>query len=72
MFRSVSSTPNHVPLRCRSDLSGLKLTAYTGPLWPYRILDSLAVLSSMILSSTSSDSLSMRLRSGREKSCGVN
>lgn len=52
---------------CCSNLSGLKLTAYTGPLWPYRILDSLAVFSSMILSNTSSDSLSMRLRSERKK-----
>lgn len=43
--------------------SGLKLMPYTGPLCPWRILDSLAVFSSMILSSTSSDSLSIRLRS---------
>lgn len=44
-------------------LSGLKLTPYTGPLCPWRTLDSLAVFSSMILSSTSSDSLSIRFKS---------
>ena len=44
-------------------LSGLKLMPYTGPLCPWRILDSLAVFSSMILSSTSSDSLSIIFKS---------
>lgn len=44
-------------------LSGLKLIPYTGPLCPYKILDSLAVFSSMILSRTSSDSLSIKLKS---------
>lgn len=48
-------------------LSGLKLTPYTGPLCPWRILDSLAVFSSMILSSTSSDSLSIRFKSAERE-----
>lgn len=54
-------------LRFEWHLSGLKLTPYTGPLCPWSILDSLAVFSSMILSSTSSDSLSIRFKSAERE-----
>lgn len=54
-------------LRFDWHLSGLKLTPYTGPLCPWRILDSLAVFSSMILSSTSSDSLSIKFKSAERE-----
>lgn len=68
LWESVPSTPSlFFPFLCPSvyfiHLSGLKLMPYTGPLCPWRIFDSLAVFSSMILSSTSSDSLSIRFNS---------